>query len=556
MIFRPAPWLPLHQSLGVYPPPPFDDRALGEHVQMQARSQPDAVALQFHDLGITYRELHELAGKFANALKAQGIGKGDVIGIHLPNVPQYMVALVALSRIGAIGSGVSPLMTPSEIAYQVRDANIKALVTLDALAAGVIGKIGEMPACLKLVIVTGGADHLGKPCDDAPLIAGVKTARYLDLLAAAAAECPQEPVSGDDTFMIQYTGGTTGPPKGAMLSVRNLMYNPLQSAAYAPWVAGSEVLMSAFPMFHAAGLSIHAACMRFGGRALLIPDPRDVALICRQMQRFPPTRIAAVPTLYQMLVDTPAFRDVDFSGLRIALSGAAPLPAEDRRRIEEIIGPQKLADVFGMTESGPVHVCNPPLRSKPATVGIPVAGADTRIVDLETGTREMPFGEPGEIITSGPHVMKGYLNLPAESARALRQLDSRTWLFTGDVGIMDEQGYITLCDRAKDMLIVGGYKVFSVEVEDKLKALACIAQSAIIGAPDTRRAGNDIVNLYVELTPAAKARDPEVVRAEILAFCRETMAAFKVPKNVVFIEQMPLTPVGKLDKKVLRALSA
>ena len=555
MIFRPAPWLPLHQSLGADPPPPFDDRPLAEHARLQARSRPDAVALQFHDLGITYRQLDEFAGKLANAFKANGIGKGDVIGIHLPNVPQYMVALVALSRIGAIGSGVSPLMTPSEIAFQVRDANIKALVTLDVLAAGVVSKLGEIPACLKLVIVTGGADHLGKPCGEPAAIAGVKTVRYLDLLAAAAAECPQEPVGGDDTFMIQYTGGTTGPPKGAMLSVRNLMYNPLQSAAYAPWVAATEVLMSPFPMFHAAGLAVHAASVRFGARALLIPDPRDVTLICRQLQRFAPTRIAAVPTIYQMLVNTPAFRDVDFSGLKIALSGAAPLPAEDRRRIEEIIGPNKLADVFGMTESGPVHVCNPPMRSKPATVGIPVAGADTRIVDLETGTREMPFGEPGEIITSGPHVMKGYLNLPAESARALRQLDGRTWLYTGDVGMMDEQGYITLCDRAKDMLIVGGYKVFSIEVEDKLKTLACIAQSAVIGAPDTRRPGNDIVNLYVELTPAAKAGDPEAARAQITAFCRENMAAYKVPKNVIFIEQMPLTPVGKLDKKELRTQS-
>ncbi len=510
--------------------------------------------LQFHDLGITYRQLDELAGRLANAFKAQGIGKGDVIGIHLPNVPQYAVALVALARLGAIGSGVSPLMAPAEIAYQVSDANIKALLTLDVLAAGMIGRIADIPACLELVIVTGGADHLGKPCGDAPAIPGVRTARYLDLLAAADPRCPQEPVHADDTFMIQYTGGTTGPPKGAMLTVRNLMYNPLQSAAYAPWIPGDEVLMSAFPMFHAAGLAIHAACMRFGGRALLIPDPRDMALICRQMQRFPPTRIAAVPTLYQMLVNTPAFRDVDFSRLRIALSGAAPLPREDRRRIEEIIGPGKLADVFGMTESGPVHVCNPPQRSKPATIGIPVAGADTRIVDLETGTREMPFGEPGEIVTSGPHVMKGYLNLPAESARALRTIDGRTWLYTGDVGLMDEEGYITLCDRAKDMLIVGGYKVFSVEVEDKLKALACVAQSAVIGAPDPKRPGSDVVNLYVELTREAKARDPDEVRGEIVAYCRENMAAYKIPKNVVFIEQMPLTPVGKLDKKVLRAL--
>jgi long-chain acyl-CoA synthetase len=165
----------------------------------------------------------------------------------------------------------------------------------------------------------------------------------------------------------------------------------------------------------------------------------------------------------------------------------------------------------------------------------------------------MPFNEPGEIIASGPQVMKGYLNLPGESARALRVLDGRTWMFTGDVGYMDEEGYVHVCDRAKDMLIVGGYKVFSVEIEDKLKALDCIAQSAVIGTPDTARPGNDIVNLYVELTPEARARDEEAVRAEILAFCRENMAPYKVPKHLILIEQIPVTAVGKIDKKALRA---
>jgi long-chain acyl-CoA synthetase len=313
------------------------------------------------------------------------------------------------------------------------------------------------------------------------------------------------------------------------------------------------VLMSAFPLFHIAGLSVHVAGLRYGARILLIPDPRDLDFICRQLHRFPPTRIAAVPTLYQMLVNTPAFRDVDFSGLKIAHSGAAPLPLEDRKRLEAVIGANRLSDVFGMTETGPVHVCNPPMRCKPAAVGIPVAATDTRIVDLETGTREMPFNEPGEIITSGPQVMKGYLNLPEESAHALRVLDRRTWMFTGDVGYMDEEGYVYLCDRAKDMLIVGGYKVFSVEIEDKLKALDCIAQSAVIGTPDTRRPGNDIVNLYVELAPTARALDPDAVRAGILAFCRENMAPYKVPKNLFLIEQIPVTAVGKIDKKALRA---
>jgi long-chain acyl-CoA synthetase len=552
MMFRPAPWRELHKTLGLDPAPAFDDRTLAEHVHGHAVRQADAIALQFHDLGLSYGELHVFAGRFANALRGLGIGKGDVVGIHLPNVPQYLVALVALSRLGAIGSGVSPLMTPGEIAYQVQDAGIKLLLTLDALAGAVLARMQDRPACLQGIIVTGAGEHLGVPCAASPEIEGLRIERYQDLLAASAADCVQTPFAPDDTAMIQYTGGTTGRPKGALISLRNLMHNPLQLDAYAPWEQSGEILMSAFPMFHVAGLSVHAAGLRFGARLLLIPDPRDTDFICRQMRRFAPTRIAAVPTLYQMLINNPAVQQVDFSPLKIALSGAAPLALEDRRRIEAVIGASRLSDVFGMTETGPVHVCNPPMRCKPTTVGIPVAGADTRIVDLETGTREMPFGEPGEIITTGPQLMKGYLGLPEESARALREIDGRTWMFTGDVGFMDEEGYITLCDRAKDMLIVGGYKVFSVEVEDKLKVLDCIAQTAVIGTPDNKRPGNDIVNLYVELSAAGRERGQDQVLAEIEAFCRENLAAYKVPKNIVVIEQIPLTPVGKIDKKALR----
>jgi long-chain acyl-CoA synthetase len=553
-MFRPAPWLALHRSLGLEPPPAFDDRPLAEHLARHAERRPEAVAIQFHDRGIGYGELFTQSLRLATALRALGVAKGDVVGLHLPNVPQYLVAVAALSRLGAVGTGVSPLLAPGEIAFQLNDAGVKVLLTLDALAAAVLPRITELPENLHTVIVTGAGESLGLPCGGAPDLPGVRTMRYPDLIGAAKPDCPQTPVSGDDIFMIQYTGGTTGRPKGAMLSIRNLMYNPQQADAYAPWTGEpQEVLMSAFPLFHAAGLSVHVAGLRFGCRALLIPDPRDMDFICRQLKRFPPTRIAAVPTLYQMLVNTPAFREVDFSGLKSALSGAAPLPLEDRKRIEAVIGSNRLSDVFGMTETGPVHVCNPPMRCKPTSVGIPVAAADTRIVDLETGTREMPFGEPGEIITSGPQVMKGYLNLPEESARAMRVLDGRTWMFTGDVGYMDEEGYVYLCDRAKDMLIVGGYKVFSVELEDKLKELDCIAQSAVIGTPDAARPGNDVVNLYVELAPAARSRDPDAVRAEIVAFCRENMAPYKVPRNVVLIDQIPLTAVGKIDKKALRA---
>ena len=353
--------------------------------------------------------------------------------------------------------------------------------------------------------------------------------------------------------MILYTGGTTGAPKGAEISVRNTMYNMCQTSAGAPWEVGKEVLATAFPMFHVAGLGITASALRHGARILLIPDPRDIEFFCKQMTRYPPTRLAAVPSLYQMLLEHPLFGDIDFSNLEVAITGAAPLTGADRERIEKAIGANKLSDLFGMTETGPVHVANPHKRSKEGSIGIPVPGADTRIVDLETGTEEMPFGEPGEIITSGPHVMKGYRNLPDESARAMREWRGKTWMYTGDVGYMDDEGYIFLCDRAKDMLIVGGFKVFSVEVEDKLKGLDIIAVSAVVGTPNEKRPGNDIVNLYVELKAEEKGRDVEAVRKEIQEYCRANMAAYKVPKVVHVIDAIPLTPVGKIDKKVQRA---
>jgi len=549
--FNTPPWQAIYDELGIEVPE-IDDRPLGHFVEEHATARPDSVALQYFEREISYRELNELANRCANGLLCLGVTRDDVVGIHLPNIPQYVIALVACAKIGCAGSGVSPLMAPSEIAHQIGDAGISVLLSLDKLVESSLANIKEIPDCLKHVIVASAADYIS-PSEPAEFgIAGVACHHFLAMLDNAPAEYSQQPVAADDTMMVQYTGGTTGRPKGAELTVRSLMYNPLQCAAYSPWETGSEVVATAFPMFHAAGLAFTIASLRFGARLFLIPDPRDLEYFCQLMHRFPPTRLAAVPSLYQMLIACPDITGVDFSSLKIAHSGAAPLAGDDRRKIEAVIGENKLSDMFGMTETGPVHVCNPPMRAQPTSVGIPVPGADTRIVDLETGTKEMPVGEPGEIITSGPQVMKGYLNLAEESAKALRQWRGKTWMYTGDVGYMDEEGYIYLCDRAKDMLIVGGYKVFSVEVEDKLQELNCIALSAVIGTADEKRPGNDIVNLYVELTPAASKLEPDAVTAEILAFCRENMAPYKIPKLIRIIDQIPLTAVGKLDKKALR----
>jgi long-chain acyl-CoA synthetase len=549
------PWQHVYDELKVVVPS-LECGPLAGYVDDYASSNPDAPALQYFDRCITYIELNCEANRLANALVSIGVSKDDVVGMHLVNIPQYVIALVAVSKIGCAGSGVSPLMSPNELAYQVEDAGISVLLSLDDLIETSLSRLSDTPSCLMHVIFCSATDYLQAQPSDAKQLSGVQCHNYLNLLEGFSEDFAQRPVTNDDTMMVQYTGGTTGRPKGAELTVLNLMYNPLQHGAYQPWEQGKELVVTGFPLFHAAGLAFAIASLRFGGHFILIPNPRDVEFICAQMQTHPPTRLGAVPSLYQLLISCPDIHDVDFSSLKIANTGAAPLSSDDRGKIEAIIGEGKISDMFGMTETGPVHVSNPPGRSNSAAVGIPVPGAETRIVDIETGMKEMSVGEAGEIITSGPHVMKGYLNLPDESANALRQWHGKTWMYTGDIGYMDEEGYIYLCDRAKDMLIVGGYKVFSVEVEDKLQSMPLVVMSALIGVPDEKRPGNDVVHLYVELSSVAAVYEPDEIKTRIIDFCRDNMAPYKVPKAIHIVEKIPLTAVGKIDKKSLRAKKA
>ena len=555
------PWQVVYDELGVTEPV-YEDTPLGKYVEDHASRMPEAPALQYYDQTLNYAELNQEAAKLANALQKLGVEQGDVIGCHMPNMPQYIIGLVAASKLGCVGSGVSPLMTPSELYYQLEDAGISVVISLDALVDGVVSKMTSKPARLKYVISAGAADYLNpadadvQPLQGEPLIGAISHS-YLSLIAGAEKQFEQTKLMGDSTMMVQYTGGTTGRPKGAELSISCLMNNPMQCAVYMPWKEG-EIVHTPFPLFHAAGLAFALSSLRYGGLFVLIPDPRDLDFICTQLKRFPPTRLGAVPSMFQMLLGHPEFSKVDFSQLQIANTGAAPMSENERTLIEEVIGDGKLSDMFGMTETGPAHICNPPGRCKPGSVGIPVMSAESRIVDLETGTQEMPVGESGEIVTTGPQLMKGYLNLPEETEKAIRQWRGKRWMYTGDVGYADEEGYIYLCDRAKDMLIVGGYKVFSVELEEKLQSFPDLVMSAVVGQADEKRPGNDIVNLFVELSPEAAAlltSDSEVTekRNEILDFCREYMAPYKVPKKVHFIDAIPLTAVGKIDKKVLRA---
>lgn len=555
---RPKPWLKIYNELGVSEPI-FDNMTLAQHVEQHAREIPDFSALQYIDCCINYGELNSWSNRFANLLKDQGVKKGDIIGIHLANCPQYLIAIIAASKLGCVVSGISPLLVPVEVAYQINDAGINCLLTSDELFSGVITPVTDKFETLQSVIVTRMRDFLDVHNREGNSVQSpsLESCRFhsIDYLAAMATMSNLfESVDStpEDTFFVQYTGGTTGRSKGAELSIHNVMYNCVQFTVYRQLTLGKETLASAFPLFHIAGVCVNLLSLINAARILVIPDPRDLDHFIGQMKKYTPTILCSVPTLYKMLREHNDFDGVDFSELKLATTGAAPMPLEERIKLEKIIGAGMLSDTFGMTETGPVHVCNPPMRGKPTSVGIPVLGGDTRIVDIETGSKEMPLGEPGEIITSGPQVMKGYHNLPEENAIALRELNGKTWMFTGDVGFMDDEGYIYLCDRAKDMLIVGGYKVFSVEIEDKLKELEFVSQSAIIGHPDIQRSGSDIVYLYVELDKSVNSLSHEFLKEKIINFCRKNMAPYKIPKSIEFIDSIPLTSVGKIDKKKLR----
>lgn len=547
----PGPWEKIHNELGVSLPK-IDNNPIGYYLERHAENIPDAAALTYFTRSFSYCELNILANQMANALTKLGISEGDVIGMHLPNIPQYVIALVAASKIGATISGISAMLAPAEIAQQIKDANVKVLFSLDTLANAMLPAIEDIPKCLSSVIVAGAEDFLNSKELVLPALENVDCHPYLKFAAAGGPEFEQASVSPDHIAFIQYTGGTTGPAKGALIRARAIMLNAELSQVYRPWRLGVETVASALPLFHIAGTIFLTISLRYGGHFILIPNPRDIDHFCHQMIKHPPTRIGSVPTLYQQIVENPLSAKIDFSNLVFAMTGSAPITGEDRAKVEKLLNSVVLSDSYGMTETGPAIVANPPDKCKPEAVGIPLPGVDIRIVDLDAGTRELPYGEAGEIIVSTPCLMAGYLNRPDETTHAIRQWRGKTWMHTGDVGVMDADGYIYLRDRTKDVINVSGLKVFSNEVENSVSGLESIASSALIGSPDPDRPGSEIVNLYVELTVEAKMRDPDDIRAEILEFCRENLARYKKPKAIHFLAELPLTPVGKIDKKRLR----
>jgi long-chain acyl-CoA synthetase len=529
------------------------------------QTYPNNKALAFMGVEISFAELDRYTNRFADMLISHGLQKGDVVGINLPNIPEYVIAWLGTMKAGCVVSGVSPLLSTEEMEYQLKDSNARALVTLDAIFAGRLVNIASSLPDLKIVVAAsvggflpGIKRFLGKLLKKIPQgkvapLEGKTVYHFKEVIAANrfSDAAPGVSVTPDDIAYIQYTGGTTGPPKGAVLPHRNAVADLLIVQKWLGWEKGKGVALSGFPFFHIAGIFFNANCIFLGWPQILIPNPRDTDHICSEIAKYKPTVLVNVPSLYQMLLANPKFKTLDLSNLTSCMSAAAPFPEESQKVLESIIGRGKLLEVYGMTETSPLTTMNPSKgKKKLGSIGLPLLNTDIKLVDTATGA-QVAQGEPGEMCIKGPQVMLEYYKKPEETKNVF---DDDGYLHTGDVAVQDEDGYLRIVDRTKDMIIVGGFKVFSKKVEDVLIAHPAIESIAMVGIPNPDRPGSELLKAFMTITPGYDhGGNKDALKAEIMKMAMEKLAPYEVPKMIEIRDELPLTSVGKIDKKALRA---
>jgi long-chain acyl-CoA synthetase len=517
-----------------------------------ARDFPHAPALHFEGRTTSYAQLADQAWRLATALAGLGVGKGTRVGLILPNCPQAVIALFATLRLGATVVQNNPLYTERELAHQLGDAGVEVVVCLDLVYQKVKALRGR--TAIREVIVTSVLDELPAikralaPYTKRGKAAGVAIGRdepvrrWREVLGSATARLPEAAVDPDrDLALLQYTGGTTGISKGVMLSHANLRANVEQVRAWFPDAdPGREVMMAALPFFHVYGLTV---CLLLGVRlgAALVLQPRfNLDGVLAAIDRFRPTLFPGVPTMYVAINNAVEKGGHDLSSIKACLSGAAPLPMEVAERFERFSG-GRLVEGYGLSESSPVAIANPIYgKRKAGTIGMPLPDTVARVADPADPARTLPVGEAGELAIAGPQVMLGYWNRPEETAEVLRD----GWLLTGDMAVMDEEGYFAIVDRKKDLIIAGGYNVYPREVEEVLSEHPKILEVAVSGVPDAYR--GEIVKAFVVLRTGEQA-----TTEEIREFAKARLAAYKVPRAVEFRDELPKTLIGKVLRRAL-----
>ena len=559
-IYSAKPWLKFYDDGVPATIDEYPEMSYAEAVHEAFETLPERVALYYMGRDITFREFDIFSSQFAHFLTENNCGAGDTVGAHLLNVPAAFISAIGIQKAGCVYSGVSILLTADELEYQLNDSEAKVLVTFDfqfETVEKVVHRTG-----VHTIIVVSIADFLpllkkslGKlfrkiPKGKVREIEGIKVIRFMDILRDMPGDLVNVKVKPEDPCFMMYTGGTTGPPKGAVLTHGNVVRHMEQMRT---WVGSAEIgrhtIASAFPLFHQAGNFLSLWGISMGASTILIPNPRDLKFIISSMKKYRPTAMINVPTIYMELMKSPEFHALDFSGVEFFVSGASPFPLESIREFEKVVGEGKVMEVYGMTETTPLITANPREGlKKVGSVGIPMIDTDVKLVDPETG-EVVPLGEAGEILVRGPQVLGGgYHNNPEETAHAFRD----GWFHTGDIARMDADGYFYIVDRLKDMLSVSGFKVFTRQVDDVLMEHPDVDIAATIGLPDTKRPGSEIVASCVVLKD--NVEKTEEMREKIHSYMKEKVAPYKVPKVIRFMDELPMSAVGKVLKKDLREM--
>ena len=534
--YQAKPWLK-HYADGVTEEIEFEELCLPDILERAAKRYPDKDALIFKEDKMSFKELKDKVDRLATCLSGFGIKKGDSVAILLPNLSPCVISYYAILRIGAIVVMNNPLYSDRELEHQLNDSGAKALITMDIFGNRMIDL--RQKTGIKQIIYTSVLGTEVKPAED--------VYEWEDILSKTSPSPPAVELSFDDVAMYQYTGGTTGVSKGAMLTHRNLSCNVQQLASWliSPLKGGLKegqgISLSAPPFFHAFGLTAAMnSSIYLGWTQVMIPRPQPDQLL-EAIGKFKPTFIFLVPTMYIGILNHPDFDKVDMKSIKFCGSGAAALPVEVIEKIQKKTG-SPLMEGYGMTEASPITHVNPfgGLR-KPGSVGVPIQNTLSRIVDLKDGITPVPVGEVGEIVFKGPQVMKGYLNMPDETAKALKG----GWLHSGDLGKMDEDGYFYVVDRKKDMVVSGGYNVYPKEIEDVYLEHPKVAEAAAIGVPHPTR--GEQVKLMLVLKEGENATEEEMIK-----YCSDKLAKYKWPTMLEFRSELPKSAVGKILKHVLR----
>ena len=530
----------------------FDKITMPEVLSRNAKQFSVQPALLYMGKKISFLELDSLVNRFSRALLNLGVKKGDKVAMLLPNIPQIVIANYAAFRIGAVAVMNNPLYTERELEYQLNDSDSKVLVTLDLLLPRALKLKGKTK--IESIVACHINDYL--PFPKKQLFPFVKKDMYRKVepqkdvfqFCALVAGCSDAPVenipSWDDLGAFIYTGGTTGVSKGVMLSHANISCNVQQFAAWFPDLKkGEDSVLAVFPFFHSAGFTaIQNYCMWMATCDVLVPRPSPESVL-EMLKKYKPRYLPAVPTIFVGLLNNEEFRKMNLSFIKGFFSGAAPLAADTLQQLKDLTGATML-EVYGLSETTPVATATPwGGKIKPGTVGTPVPSTDIKIVDVESGKEEMPIGSPGEILIKGPQVMQGYYKKPEETANVLKD----GWLYTGDIGFFDEDGYLTIVDRKKDMIIAGGYNIFPREVDEILFEHPKILEACTIGVPDRYR--GETVKSFVVAKPGESLTEEEIVK-----YCQDRLAAYKVPKKIEFMESLPKSAIGKILRREIKEM--